>query len=147
MVGPYIESVLRKQNFRCIHTNSLNYCLNDYESMSKVVFCLRFNNLSVWQQWMSLADLRGRTSLTLPPPPKASKFFQFHAVLGKICRNRVFTPSPRGVAPPPRGNSGSATGCKTLQLLCLLATVMVVSIACVSRALFGECEQRHSHYK
>ena len=35
-------------------------------------------------------------------PPCGPKFFQFHAVLGKIWQNRM-------LAPPPRGNSGSAT--------------------------------------
>ena len=42
-----------------------------------------------------------------------SKFFQFHAVFGKIWQNRMLVhlppPPPRGLTPPPRGNSGAAT--------------------------------------
>ena len=43
------------------------------------------------------------------PRPRGSKFFQFHAVFGKIWQNRMLVPSPRGLAPPPRGNPESAT--------------------------------------
>ena len=41
-------------------------------------------------------------------PPRASKFIQFHAVFGKIWQNHVLVP-PGGLAPPSRGNPGSAT--------------------------------------
>ena len=41
-------------------------------------------------------------------PPWRSKFFQFHAVFGKIWQNRMLAP-PGELAPPPRGNPGSAT--------------------------------------
>ena len=41
-------------------------------------------------------------------PPRGSKFFQFHAVFGKIWQNRMLAP-PWELAPPPRGNPGSAT--------------------------------------
>ena len=44
-----------------------------------------------------MADLRG------------SKFFQFHAVFGKIWQNDMLAPLGE-LAPPPRGNPGSATG-------------------------------------
>ena len=44
---------------------------------------------------------------TLP----GSKFFQFHAVFGKIWQNRMLAP-PGQLAPPPRGNPGSATALK-----------------------------------
>ena len=38
------------------------------------------------------------------------QIFQFHAVLRKIWQNRMLAPPPpRGLAPLPRGNSGSAT--------------------------------------
>ena len=47
-------------------------------------------------------DLRG-----VHPP--GSKFFQFHAVFGKIWQNHMLVP-PGELAPPPRGNPGSATG-------------------------------------
>ena len=45
----------------------------------------------------TVADLRG-TQGTRPP---RSKFFQFHAVFGKFWQNHM-------LAPPPRGNPGSA---------------------------------------
>ena len=41
--------------------------------------------------------------------PQGSKFFQFHAVFGKIWQNRMLAP-PGELAPPPQGNPGSATG-------------------------------------
>ena len=41
---------------------------------------------------------------------KGSKFFQFHAVFGKVWQNRMLASPPRQLAPPPRGNPGSATG-------------------------------------
>ena len=42
--------------------------------------------------------------------PWGSKFFQFHAVFGKIWQNLMLAPpSPGQLAPPPRGNPGSAT--------------------------------------
>ena len=43
------------------------------------------------------------------PPTWGSKFFQFHAVFGKIWQNRMLAPPLGELAPPPRGNSGSAT--------------------------------------
>ena len=42
-------------------------------------------------------------------PPWGSKFFQFHAVFGKIWQNRMLAP-PRELAPPSRGNPRSTTG-------------------------------------
>ena len=51
----------------------------------------------------TVADLRGREGR--PPGPK---FSQFHAVFGKIWQNRMLV-LPRELAPPPRGNPGSAT--------------------------------------
>ena len=54
----------------------------------------------------SVADLRGGSRE--PRPPWGSKFFQFHAVFGKIWQNRMLAP-PGELAPPPRGNPGSAT--------------------------------------
>ena len=58
---------------------------------------------------------------TRAPPPWGSKFFQFHAVFGEIWQNRMLAPPPGELAPPPRGNPGSATdmyhsfGCNGLQ--------------------------------
>ena len=57
---------------------------------------------------LSLADLRGGHEGCAPP---GSKFFQFHAVSGKIWQNHMLAPPlPGGLAPPPRRNPGSATG-------------------------------------
>ena len=42
------------------------------------------------------------------PPFREPKFFQFHAVFGKIWQNGVLLGFPGGLAPPPRGNPGSA---------------------------------------
>ena len=44
-----------------------------------------------------------------PSPPRESKFFQFHAIFGKVWQNRMLAP-PGGLAPQPQGNPGSATG-------------------------------------
>ena len=41
-------------------------------------------------------------------PPWGSKFFQFHAVFGKIWQNCMLGP-PGELAPPPPGNPGSGT--------------------------------------
>ena len=46
--------------------------------------------------------------------PWGPKFFQFHAVFGKIWQNHMLAP-PGELAPPPRGNSGSATASSPLQ--------------------------------
>ena len=52
-----------------------------------------------------MADLRGAQGTRAPRGPK---FFQFHAVFGKIWQNRMLAP-PRGVGAPSSGNPGSAT--------------------------------------
>ena len=49
--------------------------------------------------------------------PPGSKFFQLHTVFGKISLNRVLA-SPPGLAPPLRGDPGSAT---ELSNICILA--------------------------
>ena len=52
----------------------------------------------------AVADLRGGGREGRTPPPSASKFFQFHAVFGRIWQNCVFTPPPlEGSRPPPLG--------------------------------------------
>ena len=53
----------------------------------------------------AVADLRGAQGTCTPP---RFKFFQFHAVFGKIWQNRMLVP-PGELVPPPRGNPGSAT--------------------------------------
>ena len=67
---------------------------------------------SVYFLHLTVADLR-----PLPPEPK---FFQFHAVFGKIWQNLMLAPPlPGELAPPPRGNPGSATASNYLTLLFL----------------------------
>ena len=58
-----------------------------------------------YQVSVAVADLRGARGTR---PPRGSKFFQFHSVFGKIWQNRMLAP-PGELAPPPRGNPGSAT--------------------------------------
>ena len=50
---------------------------------------------------MTILDMSGGGSKGAHVP-LGSKFFEFHVVFGKIWRNRM-------LAPPPRGNPGSAT--------------------------------------
>ena len=72
-----------------------------------------YYNVAVWfvvgigVSVCAVADLRGGARDAGPPP--GSKFFQFHAVFGKLWQNRMLAPSPGELAPPPRGNPGSAT--------------------------------------
>ena len=55
----------------------------------------------------SVADLHSK--ILDARPPWGSKFFQFHAVFGKIWQKRMLAPPPGELAPPPRGNPRSAT--------------------------------------
>ena len=55
---------------------------------------------------LSVADLHSKI---LDAPPPRSKFFQFHAVFGKIWQNLMLMPPLESWRPPPRGNHGSAT--------------------------------------
>ena len=43
-------------------------------------------------------------------PPSGPKFLHFHAVFGKNWPNNRLACPPLGLAPPPLGNPGSATG-------------------------------------
>ena len=65
----------------------------------RFMFCFRGRNSWVFDSNGSVpvADLSGARDVC-----PGSKFFQFHAVFGKILQNRM-------LAPPPRGNPGSAT--------------------------------------
>ena len=56
---------------------------------------------------VAMADLHSKI-LDAPHPqgPNSFKFMQFMGKFGKI----VCSPPPRGLTPPPRGNSGSVTG-------------------------------------
>ena len=57
----------------------------------------------LWTEFLT----HGSENITLPDP-QGTKFFQFHAFLGKIWQNRVLAP-PGELAPLPWGNPGSAT--------------------------------------
>ena len=64
---------------------------------------------SIVSRSSTVADLRGARGTHAPS--WGPKFFQFHAVFGKIWQNRMLAPPPPGeLALPPRGNPGSATG-------------------------------------
>ena len=55
------------------------------------------------------AQFSGRSKGGKRDVPLGSKFFQFHAVFGKIWQNRILAPPPGELAHPPRGDPGSAT--------------------------------------
>ena len=57
---------------------------------------------------MTLADLEGARGTRAPPGPNSFNFMQFLGAFGKIV---CWRPLPRELAPPPRGNPGSATEC------------------------------------
>ena len=56
---------------------------------------------------MTIASLSGGSTAR---PPYGPKFSQFHVVFQKIWQNHMLVPPPppRGLAPPPTGNPGSA---------------------------------------
>ena len=53
--------------------------------------------------YIAVADLHSK--ILDARPPWGSKFFQFHAVFGKIWQNRMLAPPPRGVGAPSSGKS------------------------------------------
>ena len=59
--------------------------------------------MEVFKIYEAVADLRSKI-LDAPPPPPGSKFFQFHAVFGKIWQNRMLAP-PWRVGTPTSGKS------------------------------------------
>ena len=77
----------------------------------------------------TVADLRGGAGDARPP--WGSKFFQFHAVFEKIRQIRMLAPPPGELAPPPRGNPGSATGpdiaqCSVIRIDILLLFIFLL---------------------
>ena len=84
-------------------------------------------------------------------PPRGSKFFQFHAVFGKIWQNRMLAP-PRELAPPPRGNPWSATAGVWKQksyklhnshfglLMCSSASIVILTFQ-------SDCEKKDSNFR
>ena len=78
------------------------------EDLAELDIIFVYSNLSLTplitnDRYLPVADLRGARGT-----PRGPKFFQFHAVFGKIWQNRMLAP-PGELAPPPRGNPGSAT--------------------------------------
>ena len=53
---------------------------------------------------VSSGGSKGGGARDAPPPPQGPKFFQFHAVFGKIWQNRMLAP-PRGIGAPSSGKS------------------------------------------
>ena len=67
------------------------------EILSNLNFRVKWQEFPTNSRWLFSGGSKGGARGT----PR-SKFFQFHAVFGKIWQNRM-------LAPPPRGNPGSAT--------------------------------------
>ena len=75
--------------------------------LNLIKFFGKFGKIIGWRS-LPVADLQSKI-LDAHSRPPGSKFFQFHAVLGKIWQNRMLTPPPGELALPPRGNPGSGT--------------------------------------
>ena len=99
--------------FQCVigYATSLYLVMNRkkmsrYDTQQQMIILITFNTFHTerFDRRAALADLGG--GVRDARPPWASKFFRFHAVLGKIWR--VHAP-PGGFTPPPRENPGSAT--------------------------------------
>ena len=81
-----------------------------------------------------MADLSGGDARDVHPP-WGPKFFQFHAVFGKIWQNHM-------LAPPPRGNPGSATvNCEFLFLFLFPMVPEELSVSLNDRmSIFTACK-------
>ena len=73
--------------------------------MSKQTFVLIRNHVSGGSKGEGVRDA--------PPPPGGPNSFNFMQFFGKIWQNRMLVP-PGELAPPPRGNPGSATACSSI---------------------------------
>ena len=62
-----------------------------------IIYSFKLYNTQIFQQEVAVADLRG--GVRDVHPPWGPKFFQFHAVFGKIWQNRMLAP-PWGVGAP-----------------------------------------------
>ena len=76
-------------------------------------------------QCNAVADLRGREGRA--PPPWGSKFFQFHAVFGKIWQIRMLASPPWGVGAPSSGKS-CIRHCNVLSLFRLHFISIIFSV-------------------
>ena len=82
-----------------------------FRVLKSISFPIKISTIFAECRMSPVADLRGREGR--PPGPK---FFQFHAVFGKIWQNHMLAP-PGELAPPPQGNPGSATGHSLLLII------------------------------
>ena len=96
----YIYRSRQEKYFRCIQRvcNAM-YMLDSTFSGSMFFICRGY----IFCGSKGLTGLIGWSKGGARDAPRTSKFFQFHAVFGEIWPNCV-------LAPPPRGNPGSATG-------------------------------------
>ena len=76
----------------------------DYPVVTPLNPGLCFKIIDRISRYVQVADLGGAPGAH---PPYGSKFSQFHAVFRKIWQNHMLAP-PRGLAPPPTRNPGSA---------------------------------------
>ena len=58
---------------------------------------------------IAVADLHSNILDARPPPPGGPNSFNFMQFLGKLGKIVCWAPPPEELAPPPRGNPGSAT--------------------------------------
>ena len=91
----------------------------------------------------TVADLHSKILDARPPPP-GPKFFQFHAVFGKIWQNRMLAPPPGELAPPPRGNPRSATATGFIILTPYLALFAQLSEGRFYVLLNSDNTQKHT---
>ena len=75
-----------------------------------------------------MADLRGHEGRTPPGTPNSFNFMQLMGKIGKILCWRPFPPGE--MAPPPRGNPGSATGKLPIFLASLKPTTFLLTPQC-----------------
>ena len=93
---------------------------------------LRWNYLFLIHRVNSSGRSKGGRRGRAPPPPRQLKFLHFHAVFGENWQNHRLAP-PRELAPPPRGNPGSAT---EFRLICWPSALikaydfMTISVLC-----------------
>ena len=71
-----------------------NFMSKDACGLNKITSVI-FNILII-NSSKAVADLKGGREGRAALPPRGPKFFQFHAVFGKIWQNHMLAPPPRG---------------------------------------------------
>ena len=89
VLDPTLPVPVRKRLRRRVHPGQLYFMFGDRVFRPVAQF------LSDKKRHCPVADLSGARGM----PPWGSKFFQFHAVFGKIWHNRMLAPPPRVGAP------------------------------------------------